>query len=120
AVATAGLAEALRIHFTRSYRIARGSDAPRLERVLPAILSVPASKLFPGVKDLYLEPALAEDKYGEAGVARLGFGVEELAIFDQATRFVAYLANAPGQDAEAPEMSPSAETLALGLQALAT
>lgn len=119
AVATAGLADALRIHFTRSYRIARGSDAPRYEPLLPAMLSVPASNLFPGVKDLHLEPVLAEDKYGEAAVARLGFSVEELAIFDRATRFVLHMANAPGRDVEAPEVSPSAETLVLGLQALA-
>jgi hypothetical protein len=43
AIAMAGLADALRIHYTRAYRNARGSDAPRLEARLPATPSVPAN-----------------------------------------------------------------------------
>jgi hypothetical protein len=119
AVATAGLADALRIHYTRAYRIARGSDGPSHERVLPARLSVAANSLLPGVTDLCLEPVLDEDKYGEAAVARLGFSVEALSIFDRTARFVGHLADAQARDAEPSQIPPPPETLAAGLCFLA-
>jgi 3',5'-cyclic AMP phosphodiesterase CpdA len=123
ALTTAGLADALRIHFTRAYRIARGSDAPRLERILPSMLSVPAMHLFPGVPDLYSEPVLEEDKYGEAAVTRLGFNFEELSVFARATKFLLdriKVTSTPDGGAETSQvMSLSPTILARGLCALA-
>jgi hypothetical protein len=69
-----------------------------------------------------MEPVLAEDKYGEAAVASLGFSIEEISIFDRAARFVRYLAeiaSAPDRSTAAPPMPPPPAALARGLCALA-
>ncbi|MBX3157219.1 MAG: GreA/GreB family elongation factor [Deltaproteobacteria bacterium] len=81
-----GCFEALRIHVQRYYRLARGSDAPRLERVLPAILSPTAQFAFPGHPQLHQEPKLAEDKYGAAALAHAGFTISMLAQFQRLVR----------------------------------
>lgn len=71
----AGSYEALRIHWQREFRLARGSDAPRLEHLLPARISSCASWAFPGLEWLSSEPVLAEDKHGSAALTALGFSV---------------------------------------------
>jgi len=120
AIAVSGLADAIRIHYTRTYRIARGSDVARLERVLPATLSVAANNLFPGVTELCSEPVLAEDRYSEAAIARLGFSAEEFSIFNLAAQFVLDLAGAQDRGAEASQLPPPPpEILARGLRAVA-
>jgi hypothetical protein len=70
-----GTFEALRIHVQRFYRRARGSDAPAMEHMLPAIFSAPAQFVFPGYPKLHLEPKLADDKYGPAALAHAGFSI---------------------------------------------
>lgn len=87
--------------------------------MLPATLSVSASNLFPGVTALSSEPVLADDKYGEAAVARLGFSVEELSIFDQAAQFILALADAHDRGTEVSQVPPPPKILAQGLCALA-
>lgn len=73
----AGAYEGLRIHWLREFRTARGSDAPRQERWLPAILSPSAGTVFPERSWLAYEPKLAQDKHGPAALAALGFSVTE-------------------------------------------
>ncbi len=73
----AGSYEALRIHWQREFRLARGSDAPRLERLLPSTISPCAQAAFPSLPWLGAEPAVAEDKHGAAALAALGFSVSD-------------------------------------------
>jgi serine/threonine protein kinase len=72
-----GAYEALRIHWQREFRLARGSDAPWNEDYLPAVVSPAAASRFPEHGWLWQEPSLKEDKYGEAAMASLGFSVSE-------------------------------------------
>ena len=73
----AGSFDALRIHWQRAFRTARGSDAPLNERWLPATVSPCAGTVFPGLAWLACEPVLAEDKHGAAALLALGFSVSD-------------------------------------------
>jgi len=73
----AGSFDALRIHWQRAFRTARGSDAPQNERWLPATVSPCAGTVFPGLAWVACEPALAEDKHGAAALLALGFSVSD-------------------------------------------
>jgi len=77
----AGSHEALRIHWQREFRIARGSDAPRNERWLPLTMSPSARAAFPECLWLGFEPALGDDKHGAAALAALGFSVSDESNF---------------------------------------
>lgn len=81
-----GSFEALRIHVQRFYRTARGSDAPKMERILPSILSPSAHFVFPQYPKLYSEPSLKEDKHGAAALAHAGFSISILALFQRLVR----------------------------------
>lgn len=81
-----GSFEALRIHVQRYYRVARGSDAPRLEDWLPAILSPTAHFVFPQFPQLSQEPKLAEDKHAADALVHAGFTVSMLAQFQRLVR----------------------------------
>ncbi|MGE3546018.1 MAG: serine/threonine protein kinase, partial [Kofleriaceae bacterium] len=92
-VAICGTFEALRIHVQRFYRMARGSDAPNMEHVLPSIFSPPAHFVFPQYPKLHCEPSLAEDKHGAAALAHAGFSMSMLAQCQRMVRAVHPLGN---------------------------
>lgn len=73
----AGSYEALRIHWQREFRLARGSDAPRIEWRIPSTISPCAQAAFPSLRWVGAEPALGEDVHGAAALTALGFAVSD-------------------------------------------
>lgn len=122
AIAVAGVADAIRIHVTREYRLARGLDTSQHERLMPAVISSGAAMLFPDAPRLHAEPRLAKDEYGEAAVSRLGFGMGELAVFKRADEYATAVLRAHEREGNVDTMPspPGARDVASALTALAS
>jgi hypothetical protein len=118
AVITAGFFQGLRIHFTRAYRMARGSDAYRFEQRLPQRLYGVAAALFRRQPMLSWEVMLAEDEHGSAALSQLGFGVAELAAIQTAEDYALQQLGAARDPARDPDGPPPSPQQVQGVRAL--